>query len=111
MSENLDLVRSIFADWERGDYGRADWAQPDIEYVFVDGPEPGTFTGLAGMAKAWGDVLRNWSDSRASAARYIPLDDGRILVFSRNSARGRYSGLEFPGQSVVSLFEIAQGRV
>jgi ketosteroid isomerase-like protein len=109
MSENLDLVRSIFADWERGDFGWPEWANPEGEFVVADGPEPGSRTGLA--ARPWIEGFLNvWESLRFEANEYRELDDGRVLVLYRIRGRGKGSGVEVD-QSRASLFDIDKGKV
>jgi ketosteroid isomerase-like protein len=112
-SSNLDLVRSIYAAWERGDFRSADWADPEIDYVFADGPTPGTWTGLAGMAEVWRNWLSAWEDMNVEAQQYRELDDERVLVLSRYSGRGKTSGLELgqTGAKGATLFHIRDGKV
>lgn len=107
---NLDLVRSIYAAIERGDYSSAEWASPEIEYVVADGPEPGTATGLDGLVRAMRtafSVIENWRDE---AEDYRELDAERVLVLSKFSGRGKTSGLH-TSQKVAQLFEIHNGKV
>jgi len=104
-------VRSIYAGWERGDFSRADWAHPEIEFAYAGGPEPSSWTGLAGMAHGWREWLRDWQDFRAKPFEYIVLDDERVLVLVRNSGRGKTSGAQIEQQSVGNLFELREGRV
>src|SRR5579859_5546602 len=103
MSENLDLVRSIYAAWERGDFSAVEWADPDIEFGFADGPEPGRWKGLAEMSKRYGDFLAGWKGFTAQPEQYVVVDDARILVLVRNTARGRSSGLALDARSVANL--------
>jgi len=93
-------VRSIYADWERGDFSSGAWAHPEIEFAYAGGPEPGRWTGRAGMAAGWREWLRDWTDFRAAAIEYMVIDDRRILVLVRNSGRGKASGLELEQRSV-----------
>ena len=112
-SSNLDLVRSLYADWERGDFGSAAWADTEIEYVIADGPSPGNWTGLAEMADVHRDFLRAWEDFRVEAEEYREFDDGRVLVLDHLSARGRTSGLDLGQTRTMGawLFNIRDGRV
>jgi ketosteroid isomerase-like protein len=113
MSENLDLVRSIYAGWERGAFDADDWAHPDIEFVIGDGPSPGTWTGLAGMAEGYRGVLSAWEDVRVLADEYRELDAERMLVLDHRGGRGKASGLEIgqAGSRAATLFQVQGGKV
>ena len=127
MSENVDLVRSIYAAWERGDFTSAEWAHPEIEYVWADGPAPGTWTGLTRMAEAARGIstglagmaeraranLNPWASVSIKATDYREIDAMRVLVLNRFTARGKRSGLEM-GQLETNgahLFHLDNGQV
>jgi ketosteroid isomerase-like protein len=111
-SANLDLVRSIYAAWRRGDYGPAEWADPEIEFVYADGPSPGTRTGLAGVAEGTRSLMDVWDDFRVEAEVVREIDSERVLVLARNSGRGKRSGLDFGQWSKnASVFHIRDGKV
>jgi ketosteroid isomerase-like protein len=112
-SANLDLVRSIRAAWERGDYSSVEWAHPEVEFVIADGPAPGSWTGLAGMAEGWRGFLSAWREFRSEADEYRELDCERVLVLQHWGGRGKTSGLEL-GQTWAkgaSLFHVRGGKV
>ena len=111
--ENVELVRSIYAAWERGEFGAAEWAHPEIEFVFPDGPDPGSAKGRAEMAKRFRNWLSTWEQFRLAADEYRELDTERVLVLDRFSGRGKTSGLDL-GQIQSEgawLFHVRDGRV
>ena len=113
MSKNLDLVRSIYEAWERGDFGRTAGLHPDIAWAYVGGPEPGRGTGMAGMAAPMRDWLHAWNEWRIEATDYRELDGERILVFCQAFGRGKTSRVDV-GQLTnegANLFEVRDGKV
>jgi ketosteroid isomerase-like protein len=115
VSENLDLVRSIYADWERGDWSSASWADPEIEYVMVDEPGAITARGVAAMGRAWRGFLAAWEGYRIEPYEFRQLDDERVLVLVRAYGRGRSSGVELRestrSRGGANLFHIRGGKV
>jgi ketosteroid isomerase-like protein len=111
--ENVELVRSICAAWERGDYGSVGWAHPEIEFVNADGFFPGARTGIRGMAEGWREWLGAWDDFHQQAIEYREVDDERVLVLFRCSGRGKTSGLDLAQMHplIAGLFHVREGRV
>jgi ketosteroid isomerase-like protein len=112
-SANLDLVRSIRAAWERGDFSSADWAHPEIEFVFADGPSPGSWTGLAGLAEGFRAFANAWEEFHSVADEYRELAGERVLVLAHLSGRGKTSGLELGRVRTqgAELFQVRRGKV
>ena len=115
MSENLDLVRSIYADWERGDFGRvfqtaSEWAHPEPEMVIADGPVAGSFTGAAEAEESIYGMLGAWEEIRFEAEEYRELDDERVLVLEHRRGRGKGSGAETRTKA-ASVFHFRDGKV
>jgi len=103
-------VRSIYAEWEQGEFrAKPEWADPGIEFVVPDGPEPSIRTGIA-AAPGVEAFVKLWETLRFDAEEYRELDDGSVLVISRMRGRGAESGVEVD-QRRASLFHVRDGKV
>jgi ketosteroid isomerase-like protein len=113
VSSNLDLVKSIYADWERGDWSSSDWADPEIEFTVVGGLDSGSWRGVAAMAEAWAAQLRAWQDLSAVPEEFRELDGDRVLVLMKNKGRGRGSGFDLSEISTkaANVFTVRDGKV
>jgi len=113
MSENVDFVRSIYADWERGDFSKDAWAAPGIEFERVDGPAPGRWRGKEEIAAGIREMLSAWEGFRVIADEYREVDDERVLVLSHVIGRGKRSQMDSTqlGATAANVFQIERGKV
>ena len=112
MSENLDLVRSIYVDWERGDFSHVEWAHSDIDFEAV-GFDPMRTVSAGAMADRWRLWMSAWENYRAEAEDYRELDNDRVLVLMRHSGTGKASGvgIESFKRDGATLFHIREGQI
>ena len=109
----LDLVRSIYAAWERGDFSAVEWAHPEIELVIGDGLTTSSWVGVAAVTEAGRDFRSTWEDWREEVEEYRELDSERVLVLTRRSGHGKTSGLEIGELQTrgAMLFHVRGGKV
>ncbi len=110
MSENVDLARSIYARWGRGTFGATEWADGEIDFEIVGGPDPGRWHGIAGMTEGWRGWLGAWDSYSAEADEFRELDDARVLVLGRMRGRGKRSGIDVD-TAFANVLEIRGAKV
>src|SRR5262249_5408224 len=106
MSANTDLVRAIYARWERGNWSGYEWADPEIEFVIADGPDPRSIVGREAMDREWREFLGAWSDYAAAGEEFRDLDEERVFVVLRASGQGKASGAAIAPMVGANVFTI-----
>jgi ketosteroid isomerase-like protein len=111
--ENVDLVQSILAAWERGDWSSVEWAHPEIEFVIADGPEPGSWIGLPGLAEGARATLNTWENFHIEVDECRELDRERVLALFEFRGRGKSSSFDLGElqSEGLHLFHIRDGKV
>jgi ketosteroid isomerase-like protein len=114
-ANDLELVRTLYDRWSKGDFATTDMFDPAIEFARIGstvvGGEggPGRWHGIEQLWPAISAWLRNWTELHVSADEIVDLGD-RVLVLSRQRARGRASSAPVEHE-LAELFTVRDGRV
>jgi ketosteroid isomerase-like protein len=108
-AENVEIVKGIFARWERGDFSSVDWADPEIEFT-MPGPDPKVHRGIEAMARAWADWLRAFKAFGIEPTEFHDAGD-RVVVGQVFRGEGRGSGLPLDDITGACVFTLRDGKV
>jgi ketosteroid isomerase-like protein len=111
--ENVEIVRRLYEHWARGDYSAVDFFDPGVVYSRIGTETPGMegeWRGLEEMAVGTREYFRAFSDLRMEAERIIDLGDDKVLVLSRQTARGKLSGAPFE-HDLAELMTLKDGKI
>ena len=109
--ENVELVKSIYASWQAGDYAKTDWAAPDIEFrPMPNAPDGEIGRGIDHVRGVWRSFLAEWENVRATAEALTPVGD-HVVARTRFSGQGKASGVSMDFMSAAAVFTIERGQV
>jgi ketosteroid isomerase-like protein len=104
--ENVEIVRQVYADWERGDFREPDCFDPGISVVWADPmfARQAESGGLQELSRSMAEFLDAWDDATATAEQLLDAGD-KVVVSCVWRARGKTSGVtvESPQGSVWTL--------
>jgi ketosteroid isomerase-like protein len=110
--ENVEVVRKLFAYWERGEWqASAALFDPGFEAVFSarSFPDPGTYRGARSTLEAWSGWLEAWEEFGLELEETIGEGE-RVVALITLRGRGKASGA-LVEDKVGSIFDCNRGRI
>jgi len=106
--ENVELLRKLQDDWNRGERDFADEYHPDVEFVPLRAATEGAYQGLSGI-EAWIADTSEVFDKFEMNFEFTDLGE-RVLACGTIHVRARGSGVETDIET-GGLFEFRDGRI
>ena len=110
--ENVEIVRRIYAEWERGNFlGTSEFFAPDIHVVWIDPiiVPAGETHGLNELRETVLDFLRTWEDLTATPEQILDAEH-EVVCLSVWRARGQASGVPVEYHQ-ANVWTCVDGRV
>ena len=110
--ENVEIVRRLYERWATGDFP-PDVFDPDVEHSRIGAETPdmeGRWVGLDAFSNAVREYLQPFSDLCIEAERIVDLGGDRVLVLSRQTARGKQSGVPMTNQ-LGDVLTLRDGKI
>jgi ketosteroid isomerase-like protein len=111
--ENVEIVRRIYSEWERGEFGRTvERFDPEVvfESFMPDSSERIIAHGPRGVEAFMREFLAQWRDYRVFGEEFQQLGEEKVFVAGSQAAKGRQSGaaVEVPA---FTIWTFRHGRV
>jgi ketosteroid isomerase-like protein len=113
--ENVDLVRSVYAELAEGRFGtRAHLFSPEVEYARPSASAEaadlvGTWHGLEGMGRAIREWLDAFDDVRLAGEQYFDLGES-VVVLTRLRSTAKATGMPFDSEG-ADVVTVRDGRI
>ena len=109
--DNVEVVRRVLSEWERGNFWTGDFFDPDVHVrwinpIFVHRSET---RGLEELGQAMVEFLDAWEQITARAERIVNAGD-RVISVETWRGRGRGSGIETEVRH-SSIWTVVDGKI
>jgi ketosteroid isomerase-like protein len=112
MSHNAEVVRALYDEWVRGDFGSREPFAEDLDFELRGSlwPDRAKAHGIDGMAAAWRSMLQAWDHFETGPIEDLVEADDTVVVFNRVGGQGRISGARVDALA-AAVFTFRGGKI
>jgi ketosteroid isomerase-like protein len=111
--QNVEIIREFLEAFNRRDSAACfDAIDPDVEWhPPPDIPFAAVAIGRDALREQWRDWLGAWDDYRFVPEEIREGAEGAVVVFGRESGRGKDSGIEVRSRRTTAVYGLREGKI